>query len=443
MFALQLRISIAYNQSGVMKILSLHIENYKCHNNSVIPHISDFYTLIGRNSSGKTSILEACELVKYFPENVPDVREKVFGDIPSNQTKEITIKILVELSGEERKKYLNSYLGLSIRLDDLPNLKDLFLKASLTYSITVGADGVPNRTFYNSMILTAMEISDSVGNMRSLVSESDRANKLVEVGELSTVRPADVEHIDAYLRTEMTRSSPIGAYDHHRSDKISSFFYYNFTQDFKTKLIYLKAMRTSEKKVPPRYRVGLDDTGRDLINSIYTMYNNDNKRFQEVADVCRKIFPDIIDIHPELSPDDKVTILITKYNLNNKPIKFSHEASGFEQILIIIWRIAISEPGTILPVDEPELHLHPGAQQILYEFLKQECKNGKQIIIATQSMVFMHNSKLDEVSVVLNNLAGTYVAQLGLVNEEEDADTLSAYDKIRSMIYDALGYSSL
>ena len=49
-----------------MKISSIHIENYKSHENTWIPKCSQFHILIGRNSSGKSSILDSFEMIKYF-----------------------------------------------------------------------------------------------------------------------------------------------------------------------------------------------------------------------------------------------------------------------------------------------------------------------------------------------------------------------------------------
>jgi predicted ATP-binding protein involved in virulence len=49
-----------------MRISSITIKNYKCHKDTNIVAASNFHTLIGANSSGKTSIIEACRLPKKF-----------------------------------------------------------------------------------------------------------------------------------------------------------------------------------------------------------------------------------------------------------------------------------------------------------------------------------------------------------------------------------------
>lgn len=73
----------------------------------------------GRNSSGKSSILNSFELIKDYNElEATKLRGKVFGGVKSNEDKEIRYKIGIELSNEERKRYLFDYFRLSPDLAD-------------------------------------------------------------------------------------------------------------------------------------------------------------------------------------------------------------------------------------------------------------------------------------------------------------------------------------
>jgi len=107
-----------------------------------------------------------------------------------------------------------------------------------------------------------------------------------------------------------------------------------------------------------------------------------------------------------LGEDNKRIIGVRKRNIPYN-IDLFQEGAGLDQVLIIIWKVALSEPETICILDEPELYLHPGAQNLLYEFLKQETEEGKQIFVATHSMVFVHNSQPSEVSIILSDPIST------------------------------------
>jgi putative ATP-dependent endonuclease of OLD family len=165
---------------------------------------------------------------------------------------------------------------------------------------------------------------------------------------------------------------------------------------------------------------------------------NNNAYFSKLVEICKGIFPDIVDIHPYQHTDSRISIFVKKRHVR-KEIDLEYEASGLDQLLIIIWWIATSSKGTIWFLDEPELHLHPGAQKLLYDFLKRESEtNDKQIFVATHSMVFIHNSRLDEISLILDDKEGTISTLqtdllVGGIESEE-------FDTIREHVYEALGY---
>ena len=78
-----------------MKISSIQIENYKSHSYTFIPKCSQFHIFIGRNSSGKSTILESLEMIKNFDADskVMDIKEKVFQGLKAHETKEIVLRI--------------------------------------------------------------------------------------------------------------------------------------------------------------------------------------------------------------------------------------------------------------------------------------------------------------------------------------------------------------
>jgi predicted ATP-dependent endonuclease of OLD family len=169
-----------------------------------------------------------------------------------------------------------------------------------------------------------------------------------------------------------------------------------------------------------------------------TMYRNNHTRFREISDLCKRIFPEIIDIHPRKHVDNTISILIRKKNQSSE-IDLTYEASGIDQLFRIIWIMATSKKDVIWFLDEPELHLHPGAQKLLYDFLKDEVTSGKQVFVATQSMVFIHKSELNEVSIILNR-DNLYISSLEELVSAEEEITSETQNTIRDQIYMALGY---
>lgn len=94
-----------------MKIRSIEILNYKCFKNIRVSTNSGFHTFIGPNSSGKTSLLEACKLWRDLWGVIPDM-EVVYGGINKNSNhKLIKMAFVIELSKEERGQYFSKYFS--------------------------------------------------------------------------------------------------------------------------------------------------------------------------------------------------------------------------------------------------------------------------------------------------------------------------------------------
>jgi putative ATP-dependent endonuclease of the OLD family len=430
-----------------MKIFSLDLENYKCHKKTSIPSCSTLHVLVGRNSSGKSSILNSFELIKDYNElEATKLRGKVFGGVKSNEDKEIRYKIGIELSNEERKRYLFDYFRLS---PDLADNTSILEKIFMHFIVAVAGEKIAKGHHHNRIILRKMEITDTKANLVTILKEDDGYHNKLNLatfqkgkGPGGQIPEFNQQYaaIDSYLRHVMdTNKTPVDA---DALNTVTSMFQYDFLREFIDSFHFIDSFRETSKEV--EYEsidpTQVDSRGSNLINSMNTMYSKDSERYHEIEQICKRIFPDIKKIHPEPLTGKSITLVIEKNDISDK-IGIYHEASGLDQLLIIIWKIATSEPGSIWLLDEPELHLHPGAQQVLYDFLREESNKGKQIIIATHSMVFMHNSDFDEVTLVLYESGVARVIQLrDLLPGDEDLYTPIGRDIVRKHIYDALGY---
>jgi predicted ATPase len=79
------------------------MQNYKCHKNSIISNCSDFHTFVGKNSSGKTSILECCQLIKDHTKEIQDIKDSVRNMISESFT-------MIGVSPSWLRKLLPEYL---------------------------------------------------------------------------------------------------------------------------------------------------------------------------------------------------------------------------------------------------------------------------------------------------------------------------------------------
>jgi predicted ATPase len=69
----------------------------------------------------------------------------------------------------------------------------------------------------------------------------------------------------------------------------------------------------------------------------------------------------------------------------HRPITWDKVGIGVSQVLPVLLKVLSSDPGSVVLLEQPELHLHPDSQAELAEFLLQGAKSGRQIIVESHS----------------------------------------------------------
>ena len=91
-----------------------------------------------------------------------------------------------------------------------------------------------------------------------------------------------------------------------------------------------------------------------------------------------------------ISPDTNDSIEVDApgrqgYQLNIGERTLANVGFGVSQILPVIAICLMAAPGSLVLLEQPELHLNPGMQQKLADFLLHMAKTGRQIIVETHS----------------------------------------------------------
>jgi predicted ATPase len=86
--------------------------------------------------------------------------------------------------------------------------------------------------------------------------------------------------------------------------------------------------------------------------------------------------------------------LFIKANGVDKQLDLTNVGVGVSQVLPILVMSLISEPGSILLFEQPELHLHPRVQSLLADFFLSLSKTGRQCIVETHSEYLINRLRL-------------------------------------------------
>ena len=103
-----------------------------------------------------------------------------------------------------------------------------------------------------------------------------------------------------------------------------------------------------------------------------------------------------------------------RLHLKGREYSEAHAGSGEFAVIRMVDEISEADDQSLILLDEPEVSLHPGAQQKLVEYLKEQCiKKGHQVVISTHSPT------------IVNELPADAIKLLGSQDGESDVDLLS------------------
>jgi len=418
-----------------MKIRSFSIENFKSLENVTVNECSDFHALIGANSAGKTSIFDALNLIKLIGKNFPNPQLVTKG-LHDFEKKSIVVDLHIDLDDHERRNYLShSFHIVENKIDELL-LTDALREIHLKITIFLYGDKTTNRIAEYIVFPSLLEITTDAENIT--IVNFDGTN-ITFKGQTTLDNDLHKRTFSNYLNNVGSSGiSPNG--EQYMQENL---FSGRFLLDFISNMRYIEAIRETHKKVPISYfdqEASIGQRGEQLANFMDTLWTNKNEQYLEIEKYCKVIFPNIEKIRPKKLPDNEIILEVHKKNIE-KPLTLDSDGRGLDQALVVIWRMATSPENTIWLVDEPEIHLHPGAQKLLYEFFQNEISKNKQIFVSTHSMVFIHRCKEEQISILLYKDGVTELSSLqNLVNVETTEEINQ--DQARDIVYNALGYDS-
>jgi len=418
-----------------MKIRSFSIENFKSLENISVDKCLDFHALIGANSAGKTSIFDALNLIKLLTKIFPNPHLVTKG-ISGFETKSIVLDLHIDLDDDERKNYLLNFFHIieskTNELLQTNTLNQIHLQITILFYGGLVTNKIAEHYVFPSLLEITTE--DSISKIISYDGKNISFKNQFALDNRLTGRS-----FSNCVATIGKSSTPPNNQGYFQQNLFSG----RFLRDLIANIRYVEAIRETHKKVSTSYfdkEAEIGQRGENLANFMDTLWTNNNEQYLEIEKYCKEIFPNIETIRPKKLSDNNIVLEVHKKNLKT-PITLDSDGRGLDQALVIIWRIATSPERTIWLVDEPEIHLHPGAQKLLYEFFQNEISKNKQIFVSTHSMVFIHRCEEIQISVLLYKDGITELSSLqNLVNVETSGETNRI--KARDIVYDALGYDS-
>ena len=419
-----------------MTVNSISISNYRSISNLTLKidkiGKSTCLILLGKNETGKSSILKAISLLnkeslanyeqdcnkkaRKLKEDISvelDLKfesfesyKKMFGEwgIPESLQDKVVIKrVLYTVSidvSNDKEYYLTIYLESDKVFSD-------FLYSSLTGLISDVSD-----VYDGGDVLTESNVKSIVGDEYSLLKKSELEHhleeKMLTMIEENTPSSLFWEPSNDYLINESI-DLDLFADDNNISKPLKNIFNIAKVEDVKDRVELIRDNIEEKSEL----KEVLAKSITEYINKVWPEHSINI--FIEIENMmCSVMIEDKDDPHP-------------KYNMNQR-------SDGFKQFMSILLNLSIENKdkgvrGKIILLDEPEVHLHPsGIRDLRDEILKIGEENI--VIISTHSLYFIDKLHLGRHYKVSKNKSITEIKQIEENNPYEE-----------EVIYEALGTS--
>lgn len=168
---------------------------------------------------------------------------------------------------------------------------------------------------------------------------------------------------------------------------------------------FIDPFRKPRNTYSPSKEMDIATDGENLVRVLGTIdRSSQREKFQEIKEAFVGIMQGVVDLHLEWveTANNKLTVVIEEEGFSST-FSLENMSSGTIQVLLLLTQIILAENNSdLLVVEEPELHLHPGAEKQVFDLLEKVADkfNGPQVIVSTHSEVFVDHSRVDDIVAV-------------------------------------------
>ena len=416
-----------------MKINKIHIQGFRAFKDATDIVVGSFTTIVGKNDTGKSSILYALDI---FFNGSPDD-----GDF--NRDQDSDAPIIIQLSFSD--------LPLSVQLEDgietdlkMENLIDSFESLTIKKIFTRKNPKRPKITF-----IVKDFVDSKYQNLPSLnetkLNEKGRSSGLdIKKSGAGITNKSKREGIRKVAERENIMKTNIEIEPAESCLKILDYLpdFYLFKADeslneegtaFQKEFKFV--VESAINKIPGKVEIE-KGVGNEINKEIEKIHSFLLKHTDEVS---------LIKAKPSFKWKDLVFFYLECTDKQGKDIAFIKRGSGLRRLLMVAYFQYLAQRGknenptksNIYAIEEPETYLHPGAQRVLLDSFKTIAAN-EQVMISSHSPVFAGSTNVANLILIIrvngiarvtqgNNLDLKNVAEeLGI----EPSDQIYGYNAI-------------
>jgi ABC-type cobalamin/Fe3+-siderophores transport system ATPase subunit len=394
-------------QEGDMHLVSLEVKGLKSLRETRVDGLDHYNVFIGKNDSGKSTILQAVRLLQALQDRVGlQAPEEIIADKAERGVVHMTA--VFSLSDEE----LGGIPGTVAYRGDpvLERLRTWRFGFEMRHGYSNWYEG---RTYLTEC---GPVQGDDLGRFWALKNPE---NRRAEYHALDSAQLTQVlRHAERPLAEALAcEAAPpqIGGSFLPDGQRWPDGFNWGVLRQFVASMVYLSPKREISDKLAAQQSLSLAPSGENLTQVLDTLKANYPQDFEAVATLLSRLFPDLAEVYLTREQEHAVLRIASEPKRDaTEAFRVSEVGTGIQQALMIATAALSSPDGAVILLEEPENNLHPGAQRELAAWLREQVINwDKQILITTHSTIFASTAEHCSTYLVrLDDEEGTRVRKL-------------------------------
>ena len=342
-------------------------------NKVVIGDLNKINVFIGKNNVGKTNIVEILRLLNDL---IAGRTYRSPEEFITRRHQKVSLILRFTLESNERAEIIDRLFknGATHTRDAMTTN---FLK-TITHSLEIGPQGLMQET------VSASNLESGEVVVWGLFID-ERTNQFAAKGcdlSLACRGLPKIRDLSVTLETRLGFGSPIWASLVKEAIR-STDFLPAMIREMYEKVDWVPPIRQSQVQMPPTEVKRLDSSGSNLPQVWNTIVSDEPKELVKIGvDIKR-----IVGISSISAPVKGSQTVPSFKEASDDSFNLANTSSGVQQAAILATKIRTCQSGGILLIEEPELHLHAGAQRVLREIIEKR-SSDVQFFITTHSTIF-------------------------------------------------------
>lgn len=372
-------------------ITSLSLENFKSFQKLDNLEIKPLTILLGRNSCGKSSIIQSLLLLKQTigEENESDLNvegkylkfnslKDISYGVPKNNLATIAYKIGFENNTEKanitlefkNKKNEDSYI---------PKLTKFIYSDD---KILIDFKNISNKALSR--------------NMKGILSDIKNNKKFKDIKTNMKFEAIFKNFIPVNVRLKDNQSFVFPINFAFNGVKLNTIY-----DDIK-KIKYLSPIRANPERIYIHYSNNATDISENGANSAHILWSKKNKivnfnnESYKLLEALHKSI-EILGLGQEIT-SEKISEMVYQIGLkiknSNSAVSLADVGFGYSQVLPVILLGLLNNNDNLLLIEQPEIHLHPSSASKLADLFLAFIKDKKKFIIETHSQELINKLRL-------------------------------------------------